>query len=84
MKRDNEYYEKYANGCADEIQMKGGKGKSDFYYIRFKGTSDDQKEFVQKKRTQEMEKMLENYKDSHYVEKKQLKSNPEINEKLYH
>jgi hypothetical protein len=28
--------------------------------------------------------MLENYKDSHYVEKKQLKTNPEINEKLYH
>lgn len=35
-------------------------------------------------RTPEMLKMLEKYKDSHYVERKQLKTNPEINDELYH
>lgn len=75
---------KYSNGCGDEIRMRGGKGKSPFYYIRFAGTSDDQKESQKKLHTEQMDEMLAKYRDSHYVEKKQLKTNPDINDKLYH
>lgn len=69
-KRDNDIYTQYANGTTKEQKLTRGKRNSDFYYQNHLSASKEQKEFIQKLHTKEMDEMLAKYRDSHYMPKK--------------